>query len=405
MKDLLSPLSADFREGILHLCRTLREGGHQAWLVGGAVRDLLLGRIPEDADLTTSARPEEIQAIFPRTVPTGIKHGTITVLERGRSYEVTAFRSDGNYSDGRHPDQITLGVSLKEDLARRDFTINALAYDPIKHLLIDLFGGRSDLGARRIRAIGKAADRFCEDGLRPVRACRFAASLQGTIEENTYQALLLPEVRAVAGGIAIERFTAEIRKGLRQGASRLFTLLLEARLLELYWPEAVPLPRQAPGEMDQVYPAETRLAFFLSKNGIDPAPVLKHWKFSQKEMRRVEAAGRLLDFKGASAADGRRLLSKLKDLLKTDATEFLSLCQTTQFQGPQLKDLLRFPLSITDLALRGQDLMDLGYRGERLGHALHLLLEKVLDDPAYNTREKLTRELQNLSPDRIPGNN
>jgi len=405
MADLLAPLSADFREGIHSICRQLRNRKHQAFLVGGAVRDLLINRIPADADIATSARPEEIQEIFPRTVPTGLKHGTITVLEKGRVYEVTTFRSDGNYSDGRHPDQITLGVSLEEDLARRDFTINALAYDPIDGRLIDLFGGQEDLSRKLIRAIGEPGDRFKEDGLRPVRACRFAASLGGAIEEHTWQALLLADVRAIAGSIALERFAQEIRKGLQQNPRLLFLLLLESRLLELYWPPGQKWPAVIPPEMDQVLPLEMRLAFFFHKNTIEaPAIVLRYWKFSLKEIRRLEAAMAMLAFSGASVADRRRLLSQLKGLLKNDAAEFLGDCQTPQWQGKELLELLGLPLQVTDLALRGHDLIAMGYHGVQIGQALEHLLAQVLEDPSLNTREKLTTVLQNLNPDRTPGN-
>ena len=166
----------------------LEKAGFEAYVVGGCVRDSLLGKTPHDWDITTSALPEQVKSLFSHTVDTGLKHGTVTVLIGKEGFEVTTYRIDGEYDDGRHPNQVQFTLSLEEDLKRRDFTINAMAYNPTRGL-VDLFGGISDLEERIIRCVGDPIARFSEDALRMMRAVRFAAQLDFEIEANTKQAV------------------------------------------------------------------------------------------------------------------------------------------------------------------------------------------------------------------------
>ena len=196
-------------DNVRQIIQVLDQHGHEAYAVGGCIRDSILGRTPNDWDITTSASPQEVKALFRKTFDTGIAHGTVTVLEGGGSYEVTTYRIDGEYHDGRHPDHVTFTSSLREDLARRDFTINAMAYNETDGLQ-DLFGGREDLEKKRIRAVGVPAERFEEDALRMLRAVRFGAQLGFSIEEETAEA-----IRAMAGRlrmISAERIHAELEK-------------------------------------------------------------------------------------------------------------------------------------------------------------------------------------------------
>ena len=163
-------------ENVKRIIRTLETAGFEAYAVGGCVRDALLNRVPQDWDITTSALPEEVKRLFPRTVDTGIEHGTVTVMRGQEGYEVTTYRIDGTYEDFRHPDSVTFTRNLGEDLLRRDFTINAMAYNESTGL-VDLFDGMKDLQAGIIRAVGNPAERFSEDALRILRAVRFAAQL------------------------------------------------------------------------------------------------------------------------------------------------------------------------------------------------------------------------------------
>jgi tRNA nucleotidyltransferase (CCA-adding enzyme) len=214
---------ADVPPHITGVCRALIAAGHEAWLVGGAVRDLLSGRGARgDFDVATSARPDEVARVFgrKRTLPTGEKHGTVTVLvdgPRGREHvEVTTFRGEGAYSDGRRPDQVAFVRSLEEDLRRRDFTMNAVAYDPLGDRVVDPFGGRADLAAGRIRAVGEPLDRFREDGLRAMRAVRFAAQLGFALDPATEVAI--PLALDVFRKVSAERVRDELIKIL--GAPR-----------------------------------------------------------------------------------------------------------------------------------------------------------------------------------------
>ena len=166
----------------------LNEHGYEAYVVGGCVRDMILKREPGDWDITTSALPEQVKALFRRTVDTGIQHGTVTVMIEKEGFEVTTYRVDGEYHDGRHPEKVTFTRSLEEDLKRRDFTINAMAYHP-EHGLVDLFGGMEDIDKKIIRCVGNPVERFTEDALRMLRAVRFSAQLGFEVEENTKAAL------------------------------------------------------------------------------------------------------------------------------------------------------------------------------------------------------------------------
>ena len=191
------------------IIKTLSSHGYEAYAVGGCVRDSILGKTPSDWDITTSARPEQVKALFAKTIDTGIKHGTVTVMMDKTGYEVTTYRIDGLYEDHRRPNDVTFTTSLREDLMRRDFTINAMAYNDTDGL-IDLFGGMDDLQNRVIRCVGNARDRFEEDALRMLRAVRFAAELGFSLEPETRRAL--DRLHGSISRVAKERIFAELKK-------------------------------------------------------------------------------------------------------------------------------------------------------------------------------------------------
>jgi poly(A) polymerase len=218
------------------VCRTLRGAGHQAYLVGGCVRDILLGREPADYDVATDATPDRVQALFPQSLAVGAQFGVVIVTDGAEQVEVATFRSDIGYSDGRHPDHVVFSSSAREDVQRRDFTINALLLDPETNEVQDYVGGRDDLRAGIIRAIGKPAERFHEDKLRMIRAVRFAARFRYAIEAATFSAImkLAPDISQVSA----ERIRDELTKILAEGAARRgFELLDETRLLPEILPE------------------------------------------------------------------------------------------------------------------------------------------------------------------------
>lgn len=236
------------------ICAELRNGGHQAFFNGGCVRDIILGRPPSDYDISTDARPEQVQQLFPESIPVGAQFGVVIVVEGGVQVEVATFRSDIGSADGRHPERVEFSRSPEEDVRRRDFTINGLLMDPVDGRILDFVGGQADIRAKMIRAIGEPERRFEEDKLRMLRAVRFAARFNYAIEARTFGAI--QRNAAEIGQVSLERIRDELTKMLTEGAARrAFELLDEAGLLREALPEisqmkGVPQPPQFHPEGD-----------------------------------------------------------------------------------------------------------------------------------------------------------
>ncbi|MCE9597912.1 MAG: poly-A polymerase [Spirochaetia bacterium] len=416
--DLLKALPAIIQNDIAVIHKTLRVNGFECYLVGGCVRDLLLGRSVKDLDFTTNAEPSSVQSIFKRTVPTGIKHGTITVLLEDRSYEVTTYRAESDYSDARRPDRITFAKTLSEDLSRRDFTINALALDPDTGSITDEHGGLDDLEKRILRTIGKPEERFFEDGLRTVRACRFASVLGFTIEPGTLAALSLPEIQKRTALVAIERFTDELWKGFSgKTVSGLIQHLEGTGLLDLFVrfpgtkPETTKTTPEILSKLDQIRSAENRMGIWLShffplqsaERSIEP--VCKKLKFSGSQMQYCQTLTRVLAFAltaqpTPNIADQRRFCARLKKELASPI-QWLEEIEEIERVEPIASMILQFkeiltndPLLPTDLKIDGNDLKSLGFEGRLIGQKIDQLLTHVYKDPGVNTREKLIELLQ-----------
>lgn len=324
MGEILMP---DF---VLTLCSTLENVGFMACVVGGAVRDALLGRTPEDWDVCTSALPQQVEALFEKTIPTGLKHGTVTVLTEGVPVEVTTFRGEGAYTDGRHPDRVLFGVDVETDLSRRDFTICAMAYRPVTGEHIDPFGGRRDLRDKLIRCVGEPERRFQEDALRILRAARFSAQLGFVIETETERAMYA--CAHLTAKLSGERVKAELQKLLLSPAPERVELLLRAGALNhLFQPE---------------YPAD------WSALKEAPADPIHRWRaFCQLTGFPPEA----LPMERAL----RRGIAHPEDEL------------------------------IAGLAVTGGELYALGLRGADIGKARRALAEHISNHPEDNEREKL----------------
>ena len=214
------------------------QAGYKAYLVGGAVRDMLMKVPAHDWDVATNATPQDVIKLFKFVVPTGIEHGTVTVHYKGNEIEVTTFRTEAGYSDGRHPDSINYAATIEEDLARRDFTMNAIAASLEDGIITDPYGGQDDIKNKLIRTVGAAHERFMEDGLRPVRALRFASKLGFSIEKNTYSEIFKEEIQAKAASISIERFRDEFEKIMASPKPSVgLKLLEESGLLDIFIPE------------------------------------------------------------------------------------------------------------------------------------------------------------------------
>ncbi len=275
-----APVPAEVTEVLARL----QGAGFRAVLVGGCVRDLLLGTSPKDFDLATSARPEEVQRLFRKVIPTGIEHGTVTVLQGGRHLEVTTFRAEADYADGRRPSKVEFHDDVEADLSRRDFTINAMAWDPATGL-VDPFGGQEDLRRRTVRCVRDPLARFQEDGLRPLRAVRFAAVLDFALEPATEAAI--PRTLEVFARVALERVNQEFVKILRSPrAGAGLGLLRSTGLLAGFLPEARPerFAALSAAPVDEA----GRLALLLEGQG-DVAAIATRLKFPRKVAEEAQA--------------------------------------------------------------------------------------------------------------------
>jgi tRNA nucleotidyltransferase (CCA-adding enzyme) len=405
------PLSA-IPPGAHGIARRLREAGHEAWFVGGAVRDVLLAeRRPDlprrvgDFDITTSATPDEVRRLFGRTVPIGVEHGTVAVLdEEGAAHEVTTFRKDVA-TDGRHA-VVRFGVSLEEDLARRDFTINAIAVHPESGALVDPFGGQGDLAAGVVRAVGEPARRFLEDRLRVLRALRFAAVLGFEIEPRTWEALCAEPQEL--SHLSRERVRDEWLKTLEAPSpGRGLRLWRQARVLGEVWPELRQLPPAAPGRLDATEVHDPVLLTAAALWHADAPPGLaeaavRRLRFSNRDIVRVRGVvAALADTPPApgQARDVRRWLSHHRDV----AHDALAVAEPRSRRADLLAaveavELAGDPLSVRELAVSGDDLKASGIAsGKAMGDLLRVLLDEVLDAPWRNSREHLLQRARELA--------
>jgi tRNA nucleotidyltransferase (CCA-adding enzyme) len=382
-------------EPILNIARSLEHAGFEAWCVGGSLRDRLLGHPQSDFDIATSATPEEVQRLFPRTVAVGVKYGTVGVLDRNRVlHEVTTFRRDVS-TDGRHA-VVQYGVSLDDDLARRDFTINAIAYHPLRHEWRDPFAGKQDLEGRLIRAVGNPAQRFAEDYLRILRALRFSARFEFAIDPETWSA-----AQAAAPGLkrlSAERVRDEWFKGLQTAQSVLHFASL--------WGEAgaasVWIPELGHNEMQKAPepPASVRdpvlLTALLTRT---PSSVLRRLKASNAEIERALAIERGPEQpEDSSPTSVRRWLSQVGPA----APDLAALWMLRKGQAPAWSPVVEAirqrgdPLTRADLAVSGNDLQALGASGPEVGRVLSALLDQVLEEPSRNQREQLLQQARTL---------
>ena len=383
---MVFPDLTDIPEEVLEIARTLEAAGHEAWCVGGALRDHLLGDTGTDYDLATSAHPEEVQRLFRRTAAVGVRHGTVGVIDRRRvMHEVTTFRRDVA-TDGRHA-TVAYGVTLEEDLARRDFTINALAYHPLRREWRDPFGGAADLERRVIRAVGSPAERFREDYLRILRALRFASRFGFAIEPDTWAA-----AREAAGGLrqlSAERVRDEWFKGLATALdpATLARLWREVGAARAWLPE-LPEPAAWPGAA--TLPRDPVLLTVLYVS--DPVAVLRRLKASNAEVGRAAAVvqGPAAPA-GTTGADARRWLASVGGA----ADDHLAMHRLRHAAEPDWAPAVRGvrergeAVSRGQLAIGGVELQQLGLSGPRVGEVLATLLDRVLEEPSLNTRERL----------------
>lgn len=435
-------------EKVHNIINTLEEAGYEAYAVGGCVRDSVLGRTPDDWDITTSAKPDEMKRLFPRTVDTGIKHGTITVLLGGEGFEVTTYRIDGTYEDGRHPSEVTFTASLKEDLRRRDFTINAMAYNE-RDGLVDLYGGLADIENQVIRCVGNAEERFDEDALRMLRAVRFSAQLGYRIDETTGEAIkaLAPNLQKISA----ERIQVELVKLVISPHPDYLRNAYELGITAQVLPEFDLCMETPQRHKHHCYDVGEHILH--SMLGVEPDKVLRLGmlfhdigkpqtltidpdgtthnkrhpfegeKITRKVMRRLKFDNDTTDkvtklvlyhdydiapteagVRRAVNRIGEEIFSMIFTVRRADiAAQSDYMREEKLAKVAYIEKLYRGILSrkeavtLKDLAISGNDLIAEGMPpGRQIGETLSALLERVLDDPSLNTKEillKLYKEL------------
>ncbi len=428
----------------------LNKGGFEAYAVGGCVRDSILGRTPNDWDITTSATPFEVKNIFRRTVDTGLQHGTVTVLLKDQGYEVTTYRIDGEYTDHRRPDEVTFTGELSEDLLRRDFTINAMAYND-ENGIVDLYGGIEDLENGVIRCVGNPDDRFDEDALRIMRAVRFAAQLGFNVDPATREAAAkhAPELTQVSA----ERIETELTKLLISDHPEKVLDMYELGITSIVLPEfdrMMETEQNSPYHMydvgrhtveviKNVSPTKVmRYAALLhdigkpqckttDDNGVDhfkghamvseelSTKILKRLRMDNDTIRDVKKIVRWHDYGISGVITKKSVRKMLSSMGEQYFDEFLDI-KRADMKGQSdyrlaerqevLSNITRFhdeimeegnALSIKDLAVNGKDIMDLGIpKGPKVGETLSYLLERVLEEPTLNEKSKLEDIIKGL---------
>lgn len=429
--------------GARHILSALEDAGFEAYIVGGAVRDSLMGKIPADYDIATNARPKEIKAIFPKTIDTGLKHGTVTVVENKIGYEVTTYREESGYQDMRHPDSVKYVKSLEVDMARRDFTINAMAYSPNRGF-VDIFSGKEDIEKKIIRCVGEPVVRFKEDALRMLRAVRFSACLGFDLAPDVMSAI--KKCAVLIKNVSNERIREEINKILISDRPGRMKLLYEVGLMKYIIPELCECFNTEQNNKYHIYnvgdhimnaventPNDLilRWAALLHDVGkpcsksVDNAGI-NHFYGHHRESVRIandvlhklrmdrESIGDILILienhdvridihaqavKRMLARTGEKLFLKLLLLQEAD-----NRAKNNRFLDDKLSKLHavydqcqriileRQPYLVSHLAINGKDLLKLGFKaGREIGDTLKLMLDEVVIDPSLNTRDYLIK--------------
>jgi tRNA nucleotidyltransferase (CCA-adding enzyme) len=427
------------------VCAQLRAAGRRSWIVGGCVRDSLLGKPVADWDVATEAPPKELMKIFPRAIPTGLQHGTVTLVMGGHHYEVTTLRGETSYSDGRRPDAVHFVEEIEADLARRDFTMNAIAVDPDSGALIDPYGGRRDIDAKTIRAVGDATQRFSEDGLRVLRAARFSATLEFDLAPETYAAI--EPTLATFRKVSAERVRDEWVKTMKaRRPSRAFDVMRTSGILAVSCPELLegvgmaqnkwhsfdvwrhgmacvdacagdPVLRIAALLHDvgkprtRAFSEKTQDYTFYDHDRVGAEiadPICARLRFSTEERTRIVTLVRhhLFHYNAWSDAAVRKWIrrvgkDRIEDLYALSAADIRGKADEVAPELLQPLALLRAhvekvlaegaALSTRDLAIDGHDLMrELGIKpGRVIGEILEALLEEVTSEPSANDRDVL----------------
>ena len=393
----------DLPKNVENIIGSLEEHGFEGFAVGGCVRDSLLKKTPKDWDITTDALPVDMKKIFKKTFDTGIAHGTVTVLMDGVGYELTTYRIDGNYSDGRHPDSVSFSKNLSEDLCRRDFTINAMAYSNKKGI-VDLFDGRKDLQNGIIRAVGDAKKRFDEDALRMLRAVRFAAQLGFKIDDDTFEAI--KEKAKLLSKVSKERIFVELNKSLCGDFAQNIKMVYTSGLYRYIGKEFAKLNKNIYDFYPRKFPNKKHMYWAAFLENIENAEAVKKILFELKSDNATRNNTYLLvkelknplpssdeDIRWSLHRIGADLFCDYIEILKSDKknVDILDKIDTIKNRYSLiLKENHAYEISMLDIT--GKDLMDIGIsKGPKIGEVLEFLLKKVIENPLNNEKSSLLR--------------
>ena len=393
----------DLPKNVENIIERLKEHGFEGFAVGGCVRDSLLKKTPTDWDITTDALPEDMKKIFKKTFDTGIAHGTVTVLMDGVGYELTTYRIDGNYSDGRHPDSVSFSKNLSEDLCRRDFTINAMAYSHNKGI-VDLFDGRKDLQNGIIRAVGDAKKRFDEDALRMLRAVRFAAQLGFKIDDDTFEAIR--ERAKLLSKVSKERIFVELNKSLCGDFAQNIKMVYTSGLYRYIGKEFAKLDESIYDFYPRKFPNKKHMYWAVFLENIENVEAVKKILFELKSDNATRNNTYLLvkelknplpssdeDIRWSLHRIGADLFCDYIEILRSDKKnkDILDKIDTIEDRYSLImKENHAYEISMLDIT--GKDLMDLGIsKGPKIGEVLEFLLKKVIENPLNNEKSSLLR--------------
>ena len=390
-------MSVKYPENVIRIAKILAASGYKAYAVGGCMRDAIMGRIPNDWDMTTDCSPEKMIEIFEnagvRTIPTGLKHGTVSVILDNEIYECTTFRIDGSYTDSRHPDKVTFTSDIVEDLRRRDFTVNAMAGDPLSRndQIVDVFGGREDIENKIIRAVGDPEKRFTEDALRILRAIRFATVLDFEIENETNEAAIKLGHRL--DGISAERKSVELQKILLSShADRGISLLIDTGLAKYIHPD-ITAPRVPLNSLSKSFSARLSALFPSVSN-------LSRMKLSNEIVKHTttlcdnELYNELLCQFSDMKACARLMLSKYANIAEDAALLRGNAILAKTISEERAKDPC---VTIKALSVGGNDLISAGIEAKKLGSIMSSLLLSVIEDPTLNKKDTLVSIAKNLA--------
>ena len=380
-------------ETYINILKKLNLNGFEAYIVGGCVRDLLLGITPNDYDITTSATPEQIKSIFEKTIDTGIKHGTITVMENGAATEVTTFRTETGYSDMRRPDSVEFVSDIKLDLSRRDFTVNAICYNPDTGI-VDCFDSIKDLKNITLRAVGEPGQRFKEDALRIMRLFRFSSTLGFRIEKETYNAAI--NLSYLLENISRERIAAELKKAIMGKKTENFQPLINCEALKFCGINKGLLNKLSTLEQR----LELRLYAFLKLTSNDLPYTLDELKMSNSHKEYCADMEYLyFNLKSSSPKEIKEILNCVDISVISDFVQYKRVIEDTDIGEVLItaKDIIASnePYKTAHLDITGEDLKSLGLSGRQIGQSLEFLRKKVIADKSLNTKKTLIKIIEN----------